>query len=59
MGIGRVAPFWLSLTLCLLVMGAANVATNRLSSANVAIGVTLTVALAAIARASRRVRCSS
>ena len=33
-------------------MGAANVATNRLSAANVAIGVTFTVALAAIARAS-------
>ena len=49
---GRVAPFWLSFPLCLLVMGAANVATNRLSAANVAIGVTFTVALAGIARAS-------
>src|SRR6478752_10793492 len=49
---GRVAPFWLSFPLCLLVMGAANVATNRLSAANVTIGVTFTVALAGIARAS-------
>ena len=49
---GRVAPFWLSVPLCLLVMGAANVATNRLSAANVAIGVTFTAALAGIARAS-------
>ena len=47
-----VVHFWLSLTLCLLVMGVANVATNRFSYANVAIGVTFTVALAAIGRAS-------
>jgi membrane protease YdiL (CAAX protease family) len=50
---GKVAPFWLSLPVCLLVMGGANVATNRLSAANVAIGVAFTLALAGIARASR------
>ena len=48
----RVAPFWLSLPACLLVMAGANVATHRLPAANVAIGVTLTAALAAIARAA-------
>ena len=47
-----VPHFWISLPLCLLVMGVANVATNRFSAANVAIGVAFTVALAAIARAS-------
>ena len=50
---GRVAPFWLSLTLCLLVMGGANVATNRLPSANVAVGLVFTLALVAIAAGSR------
>ena len=44
-----VPHFWISLPLCLLVMAVANVATNRFSAANVAIGIAFTAALAAIA----------